>query len=206
MQDFLSKEKFLIGVIASVTGVAGIFLNIELPDAISAKVALENIQIFWFFLLAVLIIMFLIKFIKWAWNFESELKQKYDVATFGLLSVSICILALWLVKNFLEYIFNLYPDRFSEFVTVVLPLLITVFFLGYARSRKFSLFSHIVIVSFVFSAVIVFLAILIQLFSLKYYYVYWPVIIFPVLFVIFSVALSLICIFKKRKLLSYPEA
>ncbi len=205
LKDFWDKEALLIRISAFLTGVGALFLNITLPQSEKAKVALENMQIFWLFLIAVTVTALFAKFVVWAFKKEKEIGKHYDNLTFGIVSFLIGTILLWVILNFLSYISNLYPDRFNEFFGFALPLVIIVFLITLLNStvkykEKFTLISKIIVESFVMSffAVISWTCIQWSLWTYAQFSTFY--LVFPCVFGVLFILLVGASMYRKEKL------
>lgn len=205
-KDFFNQEKLLIGVSGFITAIAGLFLNVVLPADVNmvTKTALQNIQAFWLLLLAALLTVLFVKFVGWVFKIERKSSKKYDVLTFAPISLSVGLLLLWVILNFFQFIINLYPQITAQYLgmSVLLFLIPLLVFLDKV-SEKFSLFSQLLIISFVLSSSVSFIGLFIQGLILGYIYFYWGIFVLPSLFVIILLILTGIVKFQGKKLSSY---
>lgn len=200
LNKFWEKESRIIKFSGFVAAFAGIFLTIEMPGPDKARVALQNMQVFWLFLLAVLLTVLAFKFIRWVLTHERPGFAE-GLKTFGLVTISVGYVLVWLVFNLYQYIAALYPERFGEFLVTSVPLATMVFIISFEGfSKKMSLFTNLLVVSFILAAAFIFLGVFFENLFLGYFHWFLMVWGLPCLFTLFFTGSVSAAFLRKQKL------
>lgn len=204
-KEFWEKKKLSIQFTGFITGLGALFLNIPVPAQDQAKIFLSNVQVFWLALFTICLISLSIDFIVFLFFYEKTVLSKYAIPTTGIFSLSLAAILLWVVVNLLGYISVLYQAPFSKLLEMVLPASAVypcILLLIYVEKNKekLSIFTQIIINSFVMAAFISIPGIYIQQAIVKHFSYYWIYVVFPISFIILSVLLIGLAKTKKKKL------
>ena len=205
IKDFFKTNRILVTNTGIVATVAALFLNVNPPENEIAKLALGNLQIFSLFMLMICLIVLSVGFVKVLVRTESGLLKKHKIPRVGALSVTMGFVLVWIILNLAQYIGELYPASFKQFLGITLPGLALMSCFGLMvfvekYENKFSLFSKIVVYDFLMSAGLIFICMFIQNIFLKYFFFYWTSFVLPVLFIAVLLTSVAVALVRKQKL------
>jgi hypothetical protein len=209
-KDFLDSNARLTQNTGIAAGVAALFLNVAKPGSEASRLALGNVQIFFLSVFAICLTVLAWRFVRFLFKKEKAWNKRYDFPRF-ILPATTAFMLLWIILNLLRYIIDIYPASFEQFIGMTLPIvLIMIFFVPVVyiemHPEKFTLFSKIVVLSFLLSSVFAFLGAMVQGFFLKYIYFYWAIGVLPGLFIVIFLTGVIIALTKKQKLFSLEKA
>lgn len=205
LDEFWRKEKVLISIAGLSATLGALFLNVPIPQTAEAKTALANIQVFWLILLTISLTGLFINFMKLAMKRERKISRKYDLP-FGIFSLTLASVFLIILWNFWLYIFSLYGKSLLGFLNMIFSEIVAVLCVLLAlfmetRRKKFTRLSAALVYSFILAITITTMGILVQEAIWKYFYLYWLYFVLPGLFLISSITLVAIALFKRMPLL-----
>lgn len=211
LKEFWIENNALIQITGIASAIGALFLNVDSPENEMAKSALANIQVFCLLVMVVCLSLLFVVFVKLVVKKEKQLRLKYDAPIVGTFSIIVSPIFLWVIVNFIQYILNFDSKYSSYFLDMILAsaVIVSVYFAMLwleKNEEKLSLFTRVIVISFVASLSISLIGLVIQGLILKYVYFYWGILVLPVSFVLIFTTLLVILIIEKKALFSLARA
>lgn len=169
-KDFWENEKHIIEATGILTAIGALFLNINLPENELARNALLNIQMLWLLIISIMSILLFVTFWSLAIKIENKIEKKISQKMYyNIFGISIGMTGIWFLQNLWKYLFGLYKQELSNFLSSLsyvafgVGLLIVVYFANkytnyYSENKKVKYFFSVLLVSFLAGLVYSFLA------------------------------------------------